>query len=258
MPKLKKQINHTIHKWHYWTGALFATLFVGLAVTGLLINHSSTFTLDSKKVSWNWLNRIYKVTPESVAVGYRVNEQWAVQTGQTLLLDKKEVGFCDGHLVGSVFIHDLNYLLCEQTLNIFTSAGELVERFQGFPEPLARLGIEQQNIYAQGEYTGNYYYLNEPESRWDQVQQQKDFIAVVAEPLPAEIREYLAGIPPAQAPTWERVFLDIHSGRIFGVIGVLMVDLIGLILLCSSATGLWMWFHKYSKQRVARSRTKKL
>ncbi len=40
----------------------------------------------------------------------------------------------------------------------------------------------------------------------------------------------------------ERVLLDLHSGRIFGPVGVLVYDLLALALGFLSISGLLLWF----------------
>jgi len=62
--------------------------------------------------------------------------------------------------------------------------------------------------------------------------------------LPARVR---AGIPePEQWLTWERVMLDLHSGRLLGKPGVFGVDLMGVFLcsLAMSGTAMW-WLHRH-------------
>ena len=45
--------------------------------------------------------------------------------------------------------------------------------------------------------------------------------------------------------SWERVLLDVHSGRLFGRLGVLWVDLVGVLLggLAMSGIAMW-WLHR--------------
>jgi len=45
--------------------------------------------------------------------------------------------------------------------------------------------------------------------------------------------------------SWERLLLDLHSGRLFGAAGVYVVDAAGLLfaLLALSGVGTW-WLHR--------------
>jgi len=40
----------------------------------------------------------------------------------------------------------------------------------------------------------------------------------------------------------ERVILDIHSGRILGYVGVLLVDFMAILFLLLAMSGIWMWY----------------
>jgi len=42
----------------------------------------------------------------------------------------------------------------------------------------------------------------------------------------------------------ERLLLDLHSGRLFGIWGVYFMDLIAILILILAATGLFMWLQR--------------
>ena len=54
----------------------------------------------------------------------------------------------------------------------------------------------------------------------------------------AVYREYFRGY----LLTTERLFQDLHSGRLFGPGGVWIVNLSSLMLLVLAITGLWIWW----------------
>ena len=47
--------------------------------------------------------------------------------------------------------------------------------------------------------------------------------------------------------SWERLILDIHSGRLLGNLGVILVDLMAILFILMAATGIWMWSHPRPK-----------
>jgi len=49
-----------------------------------------------------------------------------------------------------------------------------------------------------------------------------------------------------QTISWQRVVLDMHSGRWFGPLGPWIVDLAALVLLFLACSGFWIW---YSRRR---------
>ena len=67
-------------------------------------------------------------------------------------------------------------------------------------------------------------------------------------PLPSVIRDALPD--QAQWLSWERLLLDVHSGRLAGRIGVLLVDAIGVLLCALALSGIAMWWlHRRRRQR---------
>jgi len=61
---------------------------------------------------------------------------------------------------------------------------------------------------------------------------------VLAPAAAATYREHFRGY----LLTTERLFQDLHSGRLFGPGGVWLVNLSSLLLIVLSITGLWIWW----------------
>jgi len=59
--------------------------------------------------------------------------------------------------------------------------------------------------------------------------------------LPAEVEHRSADIL-APSISLQRIFLDIHSGRIFGRYAFLLVDLVSLVLLILGVSGFWLYW----------------
>ncbi|MCB2385418.1 PepSY-associated TM helix domain-containing protein [Thalassolituus alkanivorans] len=63
--------------------------------------------------------------------------------------------------------------------------------------------------------------------------------AAVLQVLPAEL-----AAARNESISWQRVLLDLHSGRWFGSWGVWVVDVAALILLFLALSGAWIWFSR--------------
>ena len=46
--------------------------------------------------------------------------------------------------------------------------------------------------------------------------------------------------------SWERLILDIHSGRVLGGMGVFLVDLMAILFVLMAMTGVWIWSRRRS------------
>jgi len=56
------------------------------------------------------------------------------------------------------------------------------------------------------------------------------------------LREQLLRLYRGKGLPLERVIIDIHSGRILGQAGVLLVDFMALLFLSLAMSGVWMWY----------------
>jgi hypothetical protein len=61
-------------------------------------------------------------------------------------------------------------------------------------------------------------------------------------PAPEDLQQSIKSLYRGEGLSLERVLLDLHSGRIFGSIGVLIYDLLALALGFLSISGLVLWF----------------
>ena len=52
----------------------------------------------------------------------------------------------------------------------------------------------------------------------------------------------------SQFLTLERIIVDGHSGRLFGLFGVLLMDLVAVLLILLSVSGVYIWLRKGKKK----------
>ena len=57
--------------------------------------------------------------------------------------------------------------------------------------------------------------------------------------------------------TLERVLLDLHSGRVLGSAGVLLVDAAAILFLLLAISGLWLWSRRRTSTRAHRRKTER-
>jgi hypothetical protein len=63
-----------------------------------------------------------------------------------------------------------------------------------------------------------------------------------AQPLPASLMQAVSRSYRGHGLSFERVLLDLHSGRFFGAFGVLVYDLVAIVLGFLAVSGLVLWF----------------
>ena len=63
-------------------------------------------------------------------------------------------------------------------------------------------------------------------------------------PLPETLRNVLIKQYRGMGVSWERLLLDLHSGRLFGKIGVLIMNIAAVLMLLLAITGVWHFFQR--------------
>jgi uncharacterized iron-regulated membrane protein len=58
---------------------------------------------------------------------------------------------------------------------------------------------------------------------------------------PENLREKIEDISISKTITYERIAVDLHTGRIIGIVGVTLVDLVTIGLIILSFTGTYSW-----------------
>ena len=236
--------------WHRRVGIVVALFAVLLAVSGIVLNHTAQLGLDRSFVPWPWLMHVYG-DDSSDLPAFQLGERWLTRTSAGYIyLDGQEVAPCSGELVGAVAADDLLYAACAEELLLLTHAGELVESVSastGLPAPLQASGLIGGQLVVQ---SGGIWWQADLDSM-DLSQRAPAAGAVirqlVSDRLPEDIR---ARIPaPDQWLSWERLLLDLHSGRLFGRFGVLWMDAIGVLLVTLATSGIAMWWlHRHRRQ----------
>jgi hypothetical protein len=237
--------------WHRRLGVLAAFFAVVLAVTGIVLNHSAELGLDRSFVDSPWLSRAYGDDSTDLPA-FQLGEHWISRAANgRVYLDAVDVAPCSGKLVGAVESDDVLIAGCAEELLLVTGSGELVESINastGLPVPLQAVGFLDNTIALQAE---GIWWLADLD--------QMDFShrasaggAVIRQLVPDRLPDNIrTKIPvPDQWLSWERLLLDLHSGRVFGRIGVFWVDAVGVLVgsLAISGTAMW-WLHRRRKQR---------
>jgi len=229
-------------RWHRRVGLLAGVFVVLLAATGIVLNHSSSLGLDRRHIDWPWLNRAYGDGSADLPA-YRLGAQWLFRAADgRVYLDTREVAHCRGHLVGALQAGELLVAGCAEELLLMTPGGELVEAVSaatGLPVPVRSLAVVDGEVAVQVKERWWLADLDRMAFSPRAPGGSAEIRQLFPDRLPARIRERIP--EPEQWLTWERVILDLHSGRLFGVPGVLWVDLVGVFLCTLAISGTAMW-----------------
>jgi len=231
-----------IHKWHRKVGISAAFFVMLLVVSGLLLNHTDELKLQNIFVKNEKLLEWYHIQPKSQIKSFRVDQHWVTQIDSRLYFDQMELADHIGNLFGVVSISDGYVVALDRSLLILTLSGEIVEGLsgaEGVPSGIKSIGLsEEEGIVikaAHGDYLAD---LDAMEWR------EKDGMLVnwsESQEAPENLYDQLLILYRGKGLPLERVILDIHSGRILGQAGVLLIDFMAVLFLLLAMSGVWMW-----------------
>lgn len=241
MPRRPRLVGF-LWRWHRRLGLFTALLALLLAITGIALNHSPGWGLDHRFVKADWIYSLYG-EPADELLAYRAGDVWLFRSAEgRLYLNHIEAGACGGGLVGGQAHAGLIIAACADELLLLTETGELVESIKpgmGLPSPLSGIGLAGEQL------------LLRTRDGWNQADidrlvfdQPAASGAIIEQGAPGVLPEELqAGLPWHNYwLSWERLLLDLHSGRLGGTPGVWLVDIAGLLLCFLGLSGVAMWW----------------
>ena len=234
-----------IQRWHKKFG-IFAALFViCIVISGIAINHSEELELNKKFIKTEWLLDFYQINPVSEPVAYNVDGSWATQVGKRVYFDNIEISNNVEKLVGIISNNEIYTIAYDGQLTIITKDGELIEHLTGaagVPAGMREIGQDENGDIVIKAAHG-YYHVDTNELEWKEYE-YLEAIWSVASAIPTELYDNLLQQYRGSGLTIERLLIDIHSGRFVGSWGVYFVDLIAILMLFLSCTGVWMWWQR--------------
>ena len=237
--------------WHRYMGLTAMLFAIMLSVTGFTLNHTEGLTLDQKQVSTDWLLDWYDIEPPQRIISYQAGEQAVSLVEDQLYVGQHSVGGHYEALAGAIHIQRMIIVAIDTHILLLTEEGEVIER-------LTDVNNKTRTLFAIGLHENNQFVVRTKQDAWltdtDFLQWQKikpgdkqvKWVTPVS--IPAKQQSWLRQHYRSQVLTLERVLLDIHSGRIIGNAGVVIVDLAALLFILLSGSGFWIWLQQQRKR----------
>lgn len=229
-----------VRRRHRWLGKTIVVFIVFLALSGIALNHGDDMGLDSRYVTWPWLLDAYGLDVPAPAASFAAGTRRATLLGERLFLDEREVDANLATLSGMVAVEPLLVIGGERRMHVFLGTGELVETIDlgaDLPGGIDRLGVADDRVVIDS--GGALWRADADVAFFEAWSPAGDDIAWSQASAPGA--DELAALEMAyrgRGVTVERVLLDLHSGRIFGLVGKLVLDVIAIILVVLSVSGL--------------------
>ena len=164
------------------------------------------------------------------------------QLQQQVYLDYTPFPLKTDKLQGAIWLpSEIWVILADETVHLYTADGEKIDSLtplQGLPKQVEKLGLDvnntlwlatQQHSYQADADLLTWQNSTPPQSlHWQQ-----------ASTPPQILQQSLENHSRDGILDWERVLLDLHSGRIMGNWGVYLVDAAALVLLILAGSGVF-------------------
>lgn len=237
---MKRRLRFWLYRWHRRSGLAAAVIVILVTLSGLALNHTGDLELDrhypqSALLLWPYESAI------EIRQGILTHDGWLHVIDQQVLLDTQILGDCT-QLVGYASTGDEMLLVCAEQWLLLGKDWSLLEIidpafFQ--LEHIQAVGITEQGLAVQVDL-GDWFRLDfETYTR-----------LLLSNDASVSVPYHLNSLPLSfdsernKTISWQRLLLDIHSGRWFGAYGVWVVDIAALILLFLALSGCWIWFSK--------------
>ena len=231
-----------LHKWHRRIGLLATIFIVFLVLTGIALQHSDNFNLNTKYLSNSWLLKYYGIKPNPI-ITYQLGNQTISHAGESIYLSGKLISHHVESIHGAIQHSHNEYIVAtSDSLLVINNKGDIVDEIttqDGLQEAPIGIAISKTNSTVMRGI--NTYWENVDDlTKWRALQGPHPRWAAPAITLPA-LRQVIESHDMSQQINLERFLLDAHSGRFFGKYGIYVIDLAAILLLILSVTGIWLW-----------------
>ncbi len=240
---MKRRLRFWLYRWHRRSGVAAAAIVMLVTLSGLALNHTGDLELDrhypqSALLLWPYESAI------EIRQGILTQDGWLHVSDQQVLLDTHILGDCS-QLVGFASTDRERLLVCTQQwllLSADWSLLELIDPALFQLEPIKSVAIAEQDFAVQVD-----------QGLWYRLDFQTYTGQLLSNSAPISVAYELSSLPLSmdsrshKTISWQRLLLDLHSGRWFGAYGVWLVDLAAVILLFLALSGCWIWFSKTRK-----------
>lgn len=240
---LKTKRGSLTRRLHRRFGLGAAAFILFMVLSGLAINHSRDLELDRRHVELPLILGWYGIgEPENIS-SYEAGGHWLSFTGSQLYLDGLPVTTLASG-AGALFNGDFLIAAGSNELILLDRDGGLIERIpwdQAGTGPVESIGLLLDGSVAIK--SGDHMWHGDTQLLKWQLIKQANVNPQWATPkqAPEEIRLAIMRQYRGAGLSLERLLLDLHSGRIFGTVGLLIYDLLAVAVGFLAISGLMVW-----------------
>lgn len=239
----RKRSSSLTRRLHRSIGAGVSIFVLFMVISGITINHSNDLGLDQQAVEQSVLLDWYGLDKPSSIYSFTASTNWISFAGSQLYLNGSPVTAISNG-VGAVASNELLIVAANRELLLLDRKGRLIERItweQVDTGPIEAIGMladggvvvkSRQQLWISTDELLSWQKLTDLNERpqWSS-----------STPSPDSIQQTINQHYRGDSLSLEQVLLDVHSGRIFGTIGILVYDLLALAVGFLAISGMIMW-----------------
>ena len=251
---LHSRLIRHLREWHRKLGIIAAFFIIFLSISGVALNHTTSLSLAHQPITNTLLLDHYGIAPPSDVRFYQQNSLQV--TNNLLWLNNKLLLESTDDIVAVTFIsttqNSNSHIILAVSSNqiyLFNQQGDLIDQLGeelGVPQNINAFSVDKNNVVIRTPI--GYFQTNTDFFEWQKV----NFVMEPDWVKPIEVSEQTKAkaelLYRSQFLTIERIILDAHSGRIFGLIGVLFMDAVAVLLFLLSISGLYIWL-RYARSK---------
>lgn len=247
----QKKRKSIFRKWHRRMGFVAAIFVVNLSITGIILNHYESFSLHKSYIESEWLLDAYNIKPPRQANCFSNNGQSVCQLDNLIYLNQQFWKETQHKLLGMHQLSNEIAVVTEARVFLLTEQLALIDELN-ISEELRANVLDHFSINNQliiNTEVGDYI-LDSEMGEWE------DFNAATSsytQRSPAGYNLSESELSTLQSDYRKRqisvlTFVqDLHSGRVFAKVGVILNDLAALLLILLVISGFITWQRRKSK-----------
>ena len=233
-----------LHIWHRYVGITAALFVIILSITGLVLNFNDRLQLDQTHLHNTWLLDHYNIGSFPVT-SFQLQTNVVSKASDYVYLDGMYALNLREDLVGAIKLEKDFLLATQSSLLLIDQDGQIIEEigtYSGLPEKPLGIAITINgfpvirgiNTYWKGSKTlAAWQPLQGPHPKW-----------VAPIETPKLLNEKIQQHARSHEISLERIFLDLHSGRLLGGWGQNIMSAAAVLLLILAITGTILWMQK--------------
>jgi uncharacterized iron-regulated membrane protein len=237
-----------LRRLHRLAGVWAAAFLAFLAATGMALNHAHLLGLDRAVLRSTLITGVYGMGPRQRPEAYALDEGLFIAGPDRWWISDRSVPAAGADVVGALELGGVIYVATPDAIALYLPDGGLVDRVSAdmLPgRPIRRLGRLAERLAID---TPKGVLASADALSWTAPPASEGAPAWAtpssAPPPAAALAELAPGVSA------EQLLRDLHSGRIVGPVGPLLVDLTGLVALGLAASGVWLYFRPAAPRRA--------